>query len=92
MPRTTRPEEVHGQVVFDTWSRSSLGPKDFPAAILVPFGLVTEDPDSFLCRLHNADSEVVLAAVDAARTNLSRTRPSEADFQDAIGRRGSTGL
>jgi hypothetical protein len=50
--------------------------RHFPAEALAPFGLVARDPDAFLCNLHEADPEAILAAVDAARLNLSRTAPS----------------
>lgn len=60
--------------------------RHFPAEALIPFGLAAEDPDTFLCDLHRADPEAILAVVDAARLNLSRTAPDERAFIEAIGR------
>lgn len=66
--------------------------RHFPAEILAPLGLIARDPDSFLCDLHEADPEAVLAAVDAARLNLSRTAPSFDVFIDALERQRLVGL
>jgi hypothetical protein len=60
--------------------------KHFPAEALAPFGLVARDPDEFLCELHGADPEAIVAVVDAARLNLSRTAPSATAFIEAIER------
>jgi hypothetical protein len=61
--------------------------KDFPGEALAPFGLVAEGSDNFLCKLHDADPEAMLAVVDAARLNLNRTVPNEAIFVTARHRR-----
>jgi hypothetical protein len=66
--------------------------KDFPADVAAPFGLIVTDPDTFLCGLFTADPEAVLAAVDAARMNLSRTTPSAGAFIDALARQRLVGL
>jgi hypothetical protein len=60
--------------------------KDFPTAALAPFGLIATDPDAFLCDLHIADPEAIVATVDAARMNLSQTAPTAAAFIDALER------
>lgn len=60
--------------------------KHFPYEVLKPFGLTARDPDAFLCDLHAADPETVVAAVDTARLNLSRTAPPNNAFIDALAR------
>jgi hypothetical protein len=62
--------------------------KHFPPTALAPFGLVARHPDPFLRQLHEADCETIVAAVDAARRNLSQTAPDEAAFINIIERQG----
>lgn len=66
--------------------------KHFPVRALAPFGLVARDPNAFLCDLHEADPEAILAVVDAARLNLSRTAPSGAAFIEAVERQRLPGF
>jgi hypothetical protein len=66
--------------------------RHFPAEVLAPFGLSAKDPDAFLCDLYETDREGVLAVVDAARLNLSRTAPSVGSFIDALERQRLVGL
>jgi len=66
--------------------------KHFPAEALAPFGLIARDPDGFLCDLYDADPEAIVAMVDAARLNLSRTAPSEIAFIDTIERQRLLGF
>ncbi len=66
--------------------------KHFPAEALAPFGLIARDPDGFLCDLYDADPEAIVAVVDAARLNLSRTAPSEIAFIDTIERQRLLGF
>ena len=66
--------------------------KHFPSEILKPFGLTAQDPDSFLCDLLAADPEPVVAVVDAARLNLSRTAPPTDAFIDALARQRLVGF
>ena len=54
--------------------------KDFPSAALAPYGIVAEDPDVFLCVQHTADPEAMIAVLEAAHTNLSRSAPSMDEF------------
>jgi hypothetical protein len=65
--------------------------RHFPAEALVRFGLIARNPDALLRDL-KADPEAVLAAVDAARLNLSRTAPSAEAFIDAFERQRLIGL
>lgn len=62
--------------------------KHFPPGSLLPFGIVARDPDDFLCELHAGDPEAIGAAVDAARQNLSKTEPTQAEFIDALEHQG----
>jgi hypothetical protein len=66
--------------------------KHFPAEALAPFGLTAREPDAFLCDLYATDQEGVLAVVNAARLNLSRTAPSVASLIDALERQRLVGL
>ena len=60
--------------------------KHFPTDTLAAVALIARDPDVFLCDLHATDPEAVLAVIDAARMNLSRTAPSAVAFIDALER------
>lgn len=62
--------------------------KHFPSGALRPFGIVARDPDEFLCELHAGDPATMDAVVDAARQNLSKTEPTEAEFIGALERQG----
>ena len=64
--------------------------KHFPADVLAGVRLTTKEPDSFLCDLYDADPEAMLAVVDDARANLSRTAPSGPEFIAAIERQRLT--
>ena len=66
----------------------TLNLRDFPAATLAPLGLVAEHPDSFLCRLLDADPEAVRASAEAAQANLSRSTPNFEGFLAALDRQG----
>ena len=59
---------------------------DFPYASLTAHGIVTRDPDNFLCELHASDPEAAEAAVDAARHNLRITTPEMGEFIDILER------
>lgn len=48
---------------------------DFPPKAMSTHGVVPRHPDGFLCDLHANDPELVNAAVEAARQNLSITVP-----------------
>ncbi len=62
--------------------------RDFPVSALAPYGVVALHPDDFLCRLHDADAELVRASAEAAHANLSRSAPSFGDYLDALEHRG----
>jgi len=62
--------------------------RHFPASALAPHGVVAVHPDGFLCRLHDADSELLRASTEAAHANLSRTAPSFSDYLDTLERQG----
>jgi hypothetical protein len=55
--------------------------RHFPAGALASFSLVARDPDEFLCDLYQGDSEAILAVVDTARQNLSRTTLGDDAFR-----------
>ena len=58
--------------------------RDFPAAVLAPFGLTARDPDDVLCSLYRDDAEAVTAVVETARLNLRVTTPTRAHFLEAL--------
>ena len=60
--------------------------KHFSADVLAGDCLTAKEPDPFLCDLYDADPEAMLAVVDDARANLSRTAPSKPEFIAAIER------
>jgi hypothetical protein len=62
--------------------------RDFPASELSPHGVVAIHPDGFLCKLYDADPELVRASTETAHANLSRSAPSFADYLDALERQG----
>lgn len=62
--------------------------RDFPASALAPHGIVAVHPDEFLCRLHDADPELLRASIEAAHANLSRSAPSLAAYLDVLDRQG----
>ena len=66
--------------------------RDFPASALAPHHVVALHPDDFLCKLHDADAELMQASLEAAHVNLSRSAPSLADYLDALERQGLSKL
>lgn len=66
--------------------------RDFPASALSPHGVVAVHPDGFLCGLHDADPELLLASTEAAHANLSRSVPSFEDYLDVLERQGLSQL
>ena len=58
--------------------------RDFPTAVLAPFGLTARDPDDLLCVLYRDDAEAVMAVVEAARSNLRLTTPTRGAFVEAL--------
>ncbi|HTW72506.1 MAG TPA: PIN domain-containing protein [Acetobacteraceae bacterium] len=62
--------------------------KDFPSPALAPYGIVAQDPDVFLCAQHAADPDAIVAVLEAARTNLSRSAPSMDEFVRTLERQG----
>jgi len=58
--------------------------RDFPAAVLQPFGVTALTPDDFVCRL--MDSGIVVAAAAEQRAALSRPALSPAEYLDALRR------
>ena len=66
--------------------------RDFPASALAPHHVVAVHPDDFLCKLHDADAELMQASLEAAHVNLSRSAPSLGDYLDALERQGLSKL
>ena len=64
--------------------------RHFSADVLAGVCLTAKEPDPFLCNLYDADPEAMLAVVDDARVNLSRTAPSGPEFIAAIERQRLT--
>lgn len=60
--------------------------RDFPPEALAPHGILAEDADAFLCTPHATDPDAIVAVVDAARLNLSRTAPSAEQFARVLER------
>jgi hypothetical protein len=54
--------------------------RDFPVAELRKHGLARQSPDAFLVSLYEQAPDMLLASLANARSNLSRTRVSAADF------------
>ena len=66
--------------------------RDFPNAALSPLSVEAVHPDLFLCRLYDADPELLLASAEAAHINLSRSAPSFSDFLGSLERQGLPAL
>jgi predicted nucleic acid-binding protein len=62
--------------------------RDFPDSTLGPHGVIAVHPDSFLCGLYDVDPELLRASTEMAHANLSRSKPSFADYLDALERQG----
>lgn len=62
--------------------------RDFPASVLAPHGVAAVHPDAFLCRLHDADPDLLQASAEAAQANLSRSTPSVTAYLDVLDRQG----
>ena len=62
--------------------------RDFPARALAPHGVSATHPDDFLCRLHDADPDLLRASTQAAQANLARSTPSAAAYLDVLDRQG----
>lgn len=60
--------------------------RDFPRSTLAPHGVVAVHPDDFLCRLHDADPDLLRASTEAAHANLSRSAPAFSDYLRALER------
>ena len=60
--------------------------KDFPVEELARFGIVVVGPDMFATQLLAEDPKGIADVVDAARQNLSQTRPAKEAFLDALER------
>jgi hypothetical protein len=58
--------------------------RDFPAAVLQPFGVTARTPDDFVCRL--MDGGVVVAAAAEQRAALRRPALSVDEYLDALRR------
>lgn len=66
--------------------------RDFLPAALAPRGIIAAHPDPFLCRLYDADPEVMRASAAAARANLSRSAPTFGAVLEALERQDLPGL
>ena len=66
--------------------------RDFSASALRPLDVEALHPDPFLCRLHDADPELLLASAEAAHANLNRSTPSFVDYLDGLERWGLPAL
>lgn len=64
-----------GASMIVTWNL-----RDFPVAELRKHGLARQSPDAFLVSLDEQAPDMLLASLANARSNLSRTRVSAADF------------
>lgn len=64
-----------GASIIVTWNL-----RDFPVAELRKHGLARQSPDAFLVSLYEQAPDMLLASLANARSNLSRTRISAADF------------
>lgn len=64
-----------GASMIVTWNL-----RDFPVAELRKHGLARQSPDAFLVGLYEQAPDMLLASLANARSNLSRTRVSAADF------------
>ena len=62
--------------------------RDFPASALAAYGVQAIHPDGFLCEMHDADPELVMASAEAAHANLSRSTPSFSEYLDTLERQG----
>jgi hypothetical protein len=63
--------------------------RDFPSAILRPFGMDAITPDAFLLRL--LESSIVVTAAAEQRASLTRPPLSVAEYLDALRRNGLSG-
>jgi hypothetical protein len=64
--------------------------RDFPAAVLQPFGVTALTPDDFVCRL--LDSGGVAAAAAAQRATMTRPALSLDEYLDALRRNRLPGV
>ena len=62
--------------------------RDFPASALTAHGVTAVHPDNFLCKLHDADPDLLQASTEAAQANLGRGTLSVAAYLDVLDRPG----
>ncbi|RJF86771.1 PIN domain-containing protein [Oleomonas cavernae] len=66
----------------------TLNLKDLPAKDLLPYGITSVSPDSFLSGLYATSPDALISSVGNARHNLRKTTPSVEAFVDALDRQG----
>lgn len=62
--------------------------KDFPSAVVEPFGIEVIDPDRFLICQWDLDSVIVMGAFKRMRARWKRPQATAQDFADALERGG----